>query len=71
MNLLSLVSLRLDNICQIRQKWYYSSGSKKFLQTKPGLNTCFINLNTILAIRVAKIHSRIQVIVSKQFVTER
>jgi hypothetical protein len=29
MNLLSLVGPRLDNICQIRRKWYYSSGSKK------------------------------------------
>ena len=33
MNLLSLVSPRLDNICQIRRKWYYSSGSF-FLQSK-------------------------------------
>jgi hypothetical protein len=36
MNLLSLIGPRLDNICRIRQKWYYSSGWKK-LQTKPGL----------------------------------
>ena len=35
MNLLSLVGPRLDNICQIRRKWYYSSGWKK-LQSKHG-----------------------------------
>jgi hypothetical protein len=35
MNLLSLVGLRMDNICQIRRKWYYSSGSF-LLQTKRG-----------------------------------
>ena len=28
MNLLSLVGPRLNNICQIRRKWYYSSNSK-------------------------------------------
>jgi hypothetical protein len=37
MNLLSLVGPRLDNICQIRRKWYYSSGSK-YLQSKRGPN---------------------------------
>jgi hypothetical protein len=37
MNLLSLVSLRLDNICQIKRKWYYSSGWKN-LQSKQGLS---------------------------------
>jgi hypothetical protein len=37
MNLLSLVGPRLDNICQIRRKWYYSSGWTN-LQTKRGLN---------------------------------
>jgi hypothetical protein len=26
MNLLSLIGLRLNNICQIKRKWYYSSG---------------------------------------------
>jgi hypothetical protein len=36
MNLLSLVGSRLDNICQIRRKWYYSSGSKN-LQTEQAL----------------------------------
>jgi hypothetical protein len=36
MNLLSLVGPRLDNICQIRRKWYYSSSSKN-LQSKRGL----------------------------------
>jgi len=30
MNLLSLVDPRLDNIYQIRRKWYYSSGSLFF-----------------------------------------
>jgi hypothetical protein len=35
MNLLSLVGLRLDNIYQIRRKWYYLSGSK-YLQSKRG-----------------------------------
>jgi hypothetical protein len=33
MNLLSLVGPRLDNIYQIRRKWYYLSSSKN-LQTK-------------------------------------
>ena len=37
MNLLNLVGLRLDNIYQIRRKWYYSSGWKNF-QTKQGLD---------------------------------
>jgi hypothetical protein len=36
MNLLSLIGPWLDNICQIRQKWYYSSGWN-FLQSKRGL----------------------------------
>jgi hypothetical protein len=36
MNLLSLVGPRLDNICQIRRKWYYLSGSL-FLQSKQAL----------------------------------
>jgi hypothetical protein len=36
MNLLSLVGLWLDNIYQIRRKWYYSSGWKN-LQSKRGL----------------------------------
>jgi hypothetical protein len=36
MNLLSLVGPWLDNICQIRRKWYYSSGWN-FLQSKQGL----------------------------------
>ena len=35
MNLLSIVGPRLDNICQIKRKWYYSSGWKKF-QSKRG-----------------------------------
>jgi hypothetical protein len=35
MNLLSLVGPRLDNICQIRRKWYYLSGWN-FLQSKRG-----------------------------------
>jgi len=35
MNLLSLVGPRLDNICQIRRKWYYLSGSL-FLQSERG-----------------------------------
>jgi hypothetical protein len=35
MNLLSLVGPWLDNICQIRRKWYYSSGWN-FLQSKQG-----------------------------------
>ena len=35
MNLLSLVGLRLDNIYQIRRKWYYLSGSL-FLQSERG-----------------------------------
>ena len=35
MNLLSLVDPRLDNICQIKQKWYYLSGSKN-LQSERG-----------------------------------
>jgi hypothetical protein len=35
MNLLSLVGPRLDNIYQIRRKWYYSSGWKNF-QSKRG-----------------------------------
>ena len=38
MNLLSLVGPRLDNIYQIRRKWYYLSGWKK-LQSKRG--PCF------------------------------
>ena len=38
MNLLSLVGPRLDNICQIRRKWYYSSGSKN-LQSEQGLDS--------------------------------
>jgi len=37
MNLLSLVDLRLDNICQIRRKLYYLSGLKN-LPTKQGLD---------------------------------
>ena len=36
MNLLSLVGPRLDNICQIRRKWYYLSSSKN-LQSEQGL----------------------------------
>jgi hypothetical protein len=36
MNLLSLVGPRLDNICQIRRKWYYSLGCKN-LQSEEGL----------------------------------
>jgi hypothetical protein len=36
MNLLSLVGPRLDNICQIRRKWYYLS-VWIFLQSKRGL----------------------------------
>ena len=36
MNLLSLVGPRLDNIYQIRRKWYYSSGCKN-LQSDQGL----------------------------------
>jgi len=36
MNLLSLVGPRLNNIYQIRRKWYYSSDSKN-LQNEPGL----------------------------------
>jgi hypothetical protein len=35
MNLLILVGPRLDNICQIWRKWYYSSGWKNF-QSKRG-----------------------------------
>jgi hypothetical protein len=35
MNLLSLVGLRLDNIYQIKRKWYYSSGWKN-LRSKQG-----------------------------------
>ena len=35
MNLLSLVGPRLNNICQIRRKWYYLSGSKN-LQSERG-----------------------------------
>ena len=38
MNLLSLVGPRLDNICQIRQKWYYLLGSL-FLQSERGPST--------------------------------
>jgi hypothetical protein len=38
MNLLSLVGLRLDNIYQIRRKWYYSSGWN-FFQSKQGLRS--------------------------------
>ena len=37
MNLLSLVDSRLDNIYQIRRKWYYLSGSI-FLQSERGLS---------------------------------
>jgi hypothetical protein len=38
MNLLSLIGPRLDNICQIRRKWYYSSGCKN-LQSEQGATT--------------------------------
>jgi hypothetical protein len=38
MNLLSLIGLRLDNIYQIRRKWYYSS-EWNFFQSKHGLGT--------------------------------
>jgi hypothetical protein len=46
MNLLSLVGPRLDNICQIRRKWYYSSGLK-YLQSKRGLNLLWIRENSL------------------------
>jgi hypothetical protein len=39
MNLLSLVGPWLDNICQIRRKWYYLS-DWNFLQSKRGLYIC-------------------------------
>jgi hypothetical protein len=44
MNLLSLVGPRLDNICQIRRKWYYSSGF--FFQSKRGLGGLWLVFST-------------------------
>jgi hypothetical protein len=42
MNLLSLVGPWLDNICQIRRKWYYLSVSIFFFRSEQGPNlTCF------------------------------
>jgi len=38
MNLLSLITLWLDNVYQIKRK-YYSSPKPKFLQTKQGLKS--------------------------------
>jgi hypothetical protein len=39
MNFLNLVGPLLDNICQIRQKWYYSSNLLFFLQSKLGVSS--------------------------------
>jgi hypothetical protein len=50
MNLLSLVGPRLNNICQIRRKQYYSSGSN-FLQSKRGLGWILLHASD----RISKI----------------
>jgi len=43
MNLLSLVTPWLDNVCQIKTK-YYSSQKQKILRTKQGLNKALLPL---------------------------
>jgi hypothetical protein len=62
MNLLSLVGLRLDNICQIRRKWYYSS-VWNFLQSKQGADDLLqvANCTTSTVTAVSAQHSAVTV----------
>jgi hypothetical protein len=60
MNLLSIVGPWLDNICQIKRKWYYLSGWKK-LQTNmpqwPSLRGCIIYTGVVAVGTRQEVHS--------------
>ena len=69
MNLLSLVDPRLDNICQIRRKWYYLSGSL-FLQSELGLYSFFMFL-TIQKTRLSSVSGCSVSVPCSEFVRDR